>query len=320
MAGVAQGPGPAAPPPIGVVYNTSMSRPDAALALAALHALTAKREARVGAVCVTGAGLNAAIFCDLVGRFFVPATRSSNQVLPVGLAAVTPLPPDPPMVKAAIDRLKANGEPEYGRSIRRLSDTSQAEAVIRNGVILTAESTVVLSAPATWLARTLDLAGAKGQFKQRVKRLVIVDAGEPQADAPALRRVIAEWPTPVCFVGRDVGETLAFPGAGLDKAFSWAPAHPVVDAYRAFKPMPYDAPAHDLAAMHYTVHPDSGLFLLSEPGALTVSDAGVVTFSAGGGPVRRVTVDPARRDQAREALVAIAAGAPPAPPAGRGRG
>ena len=43
------------PPPIGVVYNTSMARPDAALALAALYVSASRRDSRMGAVCVTGA-------------------------------------------------------------------------------------------------------------------------------------------------------------------------------------------------------------------------------------------------------------------------
>jgi hypothetical protein len=48
---------------------------------------------------------------------------------------------------------------------------------------------------------------------------------------------------------KDVGEARPFPGAAVEKAFAWAPAHLVADAYRAFKPMPYDAPAYDLAAV-----------------------------------------------------------------------
>jgi hypothetical protein len=163
-----------------------MSRPTA-LALAAMYVFATKRESRVGSVCVTGAGLRTAIYCDIVNRFFRPGNPgSSNTNFAVGLAAVTPLPPDSPMVAAAVDRKKENGDPQYVRSISKLSDTAQAEAVLRNGVILSAESAVVLSAPATWLARSLDLLGTKDQYKQRVKRLVIVDSGAPPLDPAAL--------------------------------------------------------------------------------------------------------------------------------------
>jgi purine nucleosidase len=300
--------------PLGVIYNTSMNRPDTALALAALNVLEGKRESRIGSVCVVGAGLNTAIFCDIVTQVYqFGAPRNGNSALPVGLAAVEPLPPDPPMVKLAVERKNDQGEPQYKRTIRKLTDTSLAEAVLRNGVIFNAEAAVVLSAPATYLAKSLDLLGTPDIYKQRVKRLVVVDSGEPQQDKVALRKVLAEWPTPVFYCGPEVGEALRFPGASLAEDFAWAPAHPVVDAYSAYKPMPYDAPLYDLAAVHYAVHPDSGFFQVSQEGAVTVGDDGRMRFSAGGGKVRSLIVDPAQKEMALQALVEIAS-AKPAPP------
>ena len=117
-----------AAPPIGMVYNTSMSRPDAALALAAIYAFDSKREAKIGSVCVAGAGLDTAIFCDIVARFYTGTARNGNEMLAVGLAAVTPPPADSAMVKAAVAG-------PYNRSIRKISETSLAEAMLRNGVI-----------------------------------------------------------------------------------------------------------------------------------------------------------------------------------------
>ena len=314
--------GPLGPPPIGVVYNTSMARPDAALALAALYVSASRRESRMGAVCVTGAGLDTAIFCDIVSRFYSGGqgrAPSSNTALPVGLAPVSPMPPDPPMVKAAVLRKQPDGSAQYARTIQKFTDTSLADAVLRNGVTFNAESVVVLSAPATWFARSLDLAGNAAQYKQRVKRFVIVEAGVAGEDPAALRKIASTSPVPVVFCGRDVGEALLVPGAQIDKAFDWAPANPVADAYHAFKPMPYDAPAHDLAAIHYALHPASGFFNLSEPGSLSVADNGSLTFAVGSGNVRRLTVDPAKKSECLAALVALAT-SKPTPPQGRGGG
>jgi hypothetical protein len=299
---------------MGVIYNTSMTRPDAALALAELYGFEGKRDSRMGSVCVVGAGLETAIFCDMVGRMYMPGpTRNGNQVLAVGLAAVSPLPPDSPMVKAAVERKNEKGEAEYVHSIERVSDTSLAEAVLLNGVIFNADAAVVLSAPATSLAKSLDLNNAKQVYKERVKRLVIVDAGALQRDVPALRKVIAEWPTPIFFCPKEVGDALPFPGAALEKAFDWAPAHPVVDAYRAAGTMPYDAPSYDLAGAHYAVHPDSGFFQLSEPGSLTVSDDGKIGFKPGGGQIRTLRVDPMKKEQIILAFLEVAGAKPPAP-------
>src|SRR6267154_490894 len=98
-----------AKPPLGVIYNTSMSRPDAALALSVLSAFEGKRESRMGSICVNGAGLGTAIFCDIVTKFYqLGPPRNGNQSLPIGLAAVDPLPPDAPMVLPAVER-----QPEY---------------------------------------------------------------------------------------------------------------------------------------------------------------------------------------------------------------
>lgn len=305
--------GGGAPPPVGIIYNTSMHRPDAALALGAFYAYETKREAKVGSVCVVGAGLNAAIFCDIVARLFIGNPQPGNQQLPAGLAIVDPMPPDSAMVQAVV------AQSRYNRSIQRVSDTSQAEAVLRNGVIFNATSAMVLSAPATIFAKSLDLLGVVDLFKDRVKRLVIVDSGEPQRDIAALRKVIGEFPSPVFFCGKEVGQSLLFPAASIEKDFAWASAHPVADAYRAARPMPYDAPSHDLAAAHYAVHPELGFFQESAPGTLSVTDEGVMRFAVGGeGKIRSLTVDPAKRADLLQALIAIASARPPAPSRGRG--
>jgi len=313
----AQAPRPAQTP-IGVIYNTSMSRPDAALALGALYSSASRLALRVASVCVTGSGLGAAAYCDLVNRFYVPRLGGSNTVLAVGLTAGPPLPVDPGMVKAALDRKKPDGEPQYVRGIERVSDTSLAEAVLRNAATLTTQSAVVLSAPATSLARALELPGAKSIFQQRVKRLVIVDTGEPRTDGPALLKLVADWPGPIFLSGKSVGDSLLFPGSKLDALLAWAPAHPIADAYRAFKPMPYDAPLFDVAAVSYAATPDADFFTVSEGGTLSLRPDGRIVFSAGEGSVRQITIEPLARQRALDALVTMATSAP-APPPGRGR-
>jgi hypothetical protein len=299
--------------PLGVVYNTSMSRPDAVFALAMLYGFTSKREARIGSVSVNGAGLDAAIFCDLVQRFYTPGPpRNANQTLLPGLAADGVLPPDGPMVKAVVERRDDKGEPRHPRGVRRVSDTSLPEAVIRNGVIFNSEAVMILSARATYLAKTLDLEGVRDLYKQRVKMLVVVDAGEPQ-DAPAMRKVLAEFPSPIVYCGREVGESLAFPGAGVDQDFAWVPAHPIADAYHAWKPGVYDFPTWDMAAMLHAVHPDKGFFTVSDPGSIAVSDDGALKFMAGAGKARSLAVDPAQKDKVIQAFVELVSAKPPAP-------
>ena len=113
------------------------------------------------------------------------------------------------------------------------------------------------------------------------------------SDIAAARKLFAEWPTPVVAVGSEVGDALPYPGASIEKDFAWSPAHPVVDAYRALKPMPYDAPASALAAVLHAVHPEDGYFTLSDPGTITVQDDGRTRFTpAADGRHRYLIVDP----------------------------
>ena len=300
--------------PQGVIYITSMDRPDAVLALALLYGLQAKRDSRMGSVCITGAGLGAAIFCDLVQRFYTPGPlRNGNQQLMPGLPAEGKMPPDSPMLTAAIDRKNDKGEPAYARSIKRVSDTSLPEAVIRNGVIFNADAVMILSAPATYLAKSLDLQGVKELYKERVKRLVIVDSGAAQ-DVPAIRKVLAEFPSPVFFCPKETGDAILFPGASLDKDFAWAPLHPIVDAVKAYKPGPYDPPTYDMAGALYAVHPDQNFFTLSEPGSISVTDDGRMRFTPGqGGRIRSAVADPAQREKVVKTYVELASAKPPVP-------
>jgi hypothetical protein len=84
-----------------------------------------------------------------------------------------------------------------------------------------------------------------------------------------------------------------------------------VDAYRAYRPMPYDAPSHDLAAAHYAVHPDSGFFQLSDAGSLTVANDGNLRFTVeSGGRIRSLKVDPAQKDKIIQAFVEITSAKP----------
>jgi hypothetical protein len=291
---------PKQPAPLGVVYDTSMTRPDAALALAALHVAASRRDARVDGISVNGAGLDAAIFCDVVTRFYTNTFRApnSNTALPIGFAADPPLPPNPPMVEAAITRTRSDGQPQYARSIQSITDTAAPDALMRNAITFSVEAVVVLSAPATWLAKAVALAGSVAQYRERVRRVVIVEAGDESKDPAAMKALVAAVPVPVVFCGRDVGEALIVPRARIESALTaWAPANPVADAVAASGAT--SVALHDVAALHYALYPDSGYF--------TVVD-------------RRLVLDAAKKEPCQMALVTLATSKPAAPPAGRAGG
>jgi hypothetical protein len=277
------------PPPPGIVFNTSMTTPDAALALAALWAYERQRLARVAGVCVTGGGYKAAVFCDIVNQFYRPGERLGNDALAVGLASADDLPPDAAMVSVPVDRVDSGAQPLYRRTIERLADTSLAESQLRNAITFNAESSVVLSAPATSLARSLQIGANRDLYTEAVQRLVVVESARLRQDDAAYRYLIENWPTEIVVVGSELGTDVLLPSADLDRAFGWAPNHPVVDAYSAFRATPYAVPSRDLLAMTFAVEPDSPLFQLS----------------AGDGATRRLGLDPSATS-ATETLIDIA--------------
>src|ERR1019366_2743185 len=145
---------------------------------------------------------------------------------------------------------------------------------------------VLLTGPATNLAGLLALPGAPPLIAQKVRYLVVAADPLTMSDLPAARRLFAEWPTPVAIVPAELGDALPFPAASIDRDFAWSDAHPLVAAYRAFRPMPYDAPAVALAAALYAVRPQENYFQLSGSGTVTVAADG------------RIRLAPARRRQA----------------------
>ena len=280
-------------PSVGVVYDASFGNTiDGALALALLYGLQGKNESRVISVSVSKSCLNAAIFADVLVRFYTGEPNPFAGVTPIGLTLSGKTAEDTPMIAAVV------GKPDYPRDIAKMNDTADPVATIRNA--LTAQydqnAIVVLAGPATNLAAVLALPGTKPVIAAKVRHLVIAADAQFSVDAPAAKQVLAEWPSPIVMVGQDVGEAIPFPGASIEKDFAWSDKHPLVDAWHAFRAGTYDAPATALAAALYAVRSDKGYFKLSEPVA--------------GGKHRMLIADPAQKETVRQAYVELASTRP----------
>lgn len=318
----------AAKPPMGIALEADLGRrADAALAIAMLNGLAAKNEARTIAVAVSRSNIAAAQLADVIVGFYTP--RPVGGAAMIGMPETPPAPDDPP-VNATLAKKNAEGVPAYTSNIKRVLDTADNAVLIRNMLLAQNDgnATIVVAGPLTGIARLLNLFGAKPQIATKVKQLVVAGGAFPagaaeasiKADVAAARDVFANWPTPIIAAGSEVGEALAFPGASIEKDFAWSASHPVADFYRAFKPMPYDAPSGALAATLYAAHPDGGLFKLSEPGTIAVQDDGRTRFApAADGKHRYLIADTADKEKVIGLFTALAS-AQPAPRPGRGRG
>jgi hypothetical protein len=301
---------------------------DALLGVAMLNGMATKAEARSISLSVTTSNLDVAQLADVVSGFYTP--RPFGGAAMIGVPDKAPAPADAPVLTKTLAEKNAEGAPRYSSNIKRLLDTPESSVQIRN--ILLAQNdgnaAIVLAGQATGLARLLGLFGSRPQITAKVKHLVVAlgaypsGAADPEikADVESARKMFADWPTPLVAVGAEVGAALPYPGASIEKDFAWSPAHPVADAYRAFKPMPFDASASALAAVLYAVHPDGGYFKLSEPGTIAVQNDGRTQFTpAADGKHRYLIVDPAQKDKIIELYTAMVS-AKPAPRPGRGGG
>jgi inosine-uridine nucleoside N-ribohydrolase len=323
-----QSPNNAKSPP-GIIFDSGMGyRPDDPLALAMLYNCDGKNEARVIALSVSVADLNAARLCAAITRFYRLTPAKDQDPLPVGLLSASKLRDARPMTASPMSRINAEGAAAYTHNIEKLSDTADPLPLMRNGLASQPDQsvTVIVTGPATNAARLLGLPGAKELIRRKAKLLVVAMGAYPEgppdfsvrSDVAAARKLFAEWPTPIVAAGADVGTQIPFPAASIDRDFAWAPAHPVADAYRAYQAMPYDAPTGALAAALYAVRPAENYFRLSEPGKIETLDDGRTKFTpAAGGGRRYLIVDVEEKEKTLAAYVQMASAKPIPPPAPR---
>jgi hypothetical protein len=217
---------------------------------------------------------------------------------------------------------KPDGTPVYRKQVRSVIDTGDPQTLIRNYLEAQYDGNAifVLSGPATNLAAALAFPGLKETIAAKVKYLVVAGGAFPsgapeahiQADIPAARKVLAEWPTPIVASGYEIGAALEFPGSSIDKEFAAAaPDNPIADAYRAWRPMPYDAPSWAMAASLYAARPNEGYFKLSDPGTIHVRDDGGTSFAASDqGRHRYLVNDAAQKGRILRAYVELASAKP----------
>jgi inosine-uridine nucleoside N-ribohydrolase len=186
--------------------------------------------------------------------------------------------------------------------------------VIRNSLTAQGDKNaiVVLAGPATNLAKLLDLPGAKNLIARAV-RFLSVSAIEPnlRTDIAAARKIFAEWPSPVVAAGSEIGDAVLYPATSIENDFRWAPDNPLLEAYRAYKPMPYDAPTWDMTAVLYAVRPNETYFDLSGTGTIEVLDSGRTKFTPSvEGKHRYLTLKPAEKDRVLKVYAEIASAKP----------
>lgn len=100
-----------------------------------------------------------------------------------------------------------------------------------------------------------------------------------RTDRKAAEEVFSAWPTDIVTSPFEVGSKILYPVSSILNDFKYAGKHPLVEAYKVYKPMPYDRPMWDPSAVLYAIEPDMGYFSLSGPGKITVDQTSMTWFS-----------------------------------------
>ncbi len=96
-------------------------------------------------------------------------------------------------------------------------------------------------------------------------------------DIPSAQKFFAECPVSVVVSPFELGDELHFPAEEVEKNFGYVGENPVVEAYKVYRPMPYDRPMWDLTAVLYGVE-NNRYFRQSGFGTVEINDQGFSTF------------------------------------------
>ena len=296
--------------PVNLIFDTDMGNDiDDALALAVIHALESRGEARLLAVTVTKDNKDAAPYVDLVNHFY------HRPNIPIGIVHDGKTPKDAPMIAVPV------ANPAYPRKLKNYKDAPEAVSLLEQTLKAQPDNSVTIVQVGffTNLARLLDRPGAKDLIRRKVKLLSLMAGAFPKGkkeynvyiDLPAANKVFAEWPTPIVTSGYEIGDAIRYPAVSIENDFKYVKNHPVAEAYRNYMKMPYDRQTWDLTAVLYAVRPTRGYFGLSENGTITADAEGVTTHTPN--PAARhqyLTVTPEQRTRVLEALVQLASQPP----------
>lgn len=115
--------------------------------------------------------------------------------------------------------------------------------------------------------------GAQDSVKVNGVRTDFFDATKKRAeynvvnDIPSMRKVFADWPTPIIQNPFELGKKVMFPYEAVKDA-----PGPIALAYRSYRDKPYDRPSWDILSVLYVMYPE--MFTLSDPVKASVDDKG----------------------------------------------
>jgi len=268
---------------------------DDVLALMMLHTLSSQGYCNLLGVSINKSNIYSAIFTDIINTFY------GRSEIPVGVIDDGFCAYDGKFMRPIIDAM-AGGCCKYPRNpespacyydsanlLRKLLAESEDESVSIVSIgLLTNLARLLVSGPDGYselnglelFRRKVKLVSCMGgNFTQEA--LATADSSFAEfnivEDVQSAKYFIRNCPSEIVFSGWEIGTRILYPVESILNDFKWADSHPGAEAYKIFKPMPYDRPLWDLTSALYAVFPDI-YFGLSGRGVVDVNEDGVTTF------------------------------------------
>jgi len=124
-------------------------------------------------------------------------------------------------------------------------------------------------------------------------------------DENSARNVFDNWPTPIICSGFEVGISILYPASSILDDFKYVQYHPMLEAYKAYLPMPYDRPTWDLTAVLSVVESDSSFFGHTPAGEAVVGPANFVFEERPGGKLTFLSVTPEQSERIKNRFITI---------------
>lgn len=276
-----------------VIFETDLGNDiDDAMALDMLYKYMDADSLELLALSINKPGTAPAVYADIMNRWYgypdIPVA-----ILREGADCET----DAVNYASAVAVMKSdNGDPLFPRSIESIDSLPVPEKLYRKMLASSADSsvTVISTGFFTNMARLLE--SGPDEFSElsgrelvaRKVRSMCCMAGcfndtipaeyNVKKDIPAARKVFAEWPGEITASPFELGFSIRYPAESIENDFGWAAEHPMTEAYKVYRPMPYSRQTWDLTAVLYAVEPDGGYFNVSPAGEISVDENGRTIF------------------------------------------
>ena len=310
--------------PIPVIFDTDMGNDvDDVMALDLLYKSMESGKIKLLAVMCNKEGDASLQFLDIMNTWYGHPSIPIGQVVKGadcsndGVNSATGLS----YVQAVVN-MTNNGKSMFARSIADVTQLPEAYKLYRKMLVKAKDHSVVIISTgfSTNLARLIEskadeyspLNGTQ-LIAKKVKYISIM-GGAYKAnsdkeynivrDVKSAAMLFEKSPVPIVASPFEVGTSVCYPSSSIEKDFTWATYHPLIEAYKSYLAMPYDRPMWDPTAVLYVIEPNGAFFGKSVKGDVKVTDDGYTRFTPDTkGKVCYLSVTPQQAQRIKEYFV-----------------